>query len=518
MIQNADATSPRAPSFVTWLGFVAMCIGMFMAILDVQIVATSLPTIQSALSINPDQMSWIQTAYLIAEVVAIPLTGFLTKLFSMRWLFVFGTAIFTFTSIGCAQSGTFSALLVWRILQGFSGGTLIPLVFSAVFLLFPLRHQSIATTIAGVLAVLAPTVGPIVGGWITHTYSWHWLFLINVLPGLFATSLAIFLLPRVPMQLRQIRSLDFPSLAMMAAGLAALELALKEAPHSGWTGSRVLVLMLFSTASLLAFSLRTWNSRNPLVDLRNFRDRNFSIGCVLSFILGFGLFGAVYLMPVFLAFVRGHNALEIGSMMLVTGTVQLMIAPIAVLLEKRAEARLISTFGFVLFAIGLGYSAFQTPQTDSDGMFWPQCIRGLAIMFCLLPPTRLALGNLPEEQVPDASGLFNLMRNLGGAIGLALIDTVIYTRSTTHGVAIANKLLAGDARTAEFVGIDSSNFLQHVPGQLDAAAQSIFSPLIARAATVQSIDDAWAMLAIITLIPLLIIPFAKDNVRQHIKE
>ena len=156
MMQCPDAGEARVPSLSTWLGFFAMCIGMFMAILDVQIVATSLPTIQSALGINPDQMSWIQTAYLIAEIVAIPLTGFLTRLLSMRWLLVFGTLLFTAASVGCAQSDSFNALLCWRVLQGFSGGTLIPLVFSAVFLLFPQRHQSIATTVAGVVAVICP--------------------------------------------------------------------------------------------------------------------------------------------------------------------------------------------------------------------------------------------------------------------------------------------------------------------------------------------------------------------------
>ena len=164
-------------STATWIGFAMMCIGMFMAILDVQVVATSLPTIQRALNIAQDQMSWVQTSYLIAEIIAIPLTGFLTRAFTMRWLFVIAVSAFTLASIACALSGSFETLILWRVVQGFSGGTLIPAVFSAVFLIFPLRLQSVATTIAGVLAVLAPTVGPVVGGWLTETYSWQWLFL-----------------------------------------------------------------------------------------------------------------------------------------------------------------------------------------------------------------------------------------------------------------------------------------------------------------------------------------------------
>jgi len=190
MISATENKPAEAVTATVWIGFAMMCIGMFMAILDVQVVATSLATIQEALNIAQDKMSWIQTSYLIAEIIAIPLTGFLTRLLTMRWLFVVAVSVFTFASIACALSGNFPSLISWRIVQGFSGGTLIPVVFSAVFLLFPIRLQPLATTIAGVLAVLAPTVGPVVGGWITSTYSWHWLFLINVLPGVIAASVA----------------------------------------------------------------------------------------------------------------------------------------------------------------------------------------------------------------------------------------------------------------------------------------------------------------------------------------
>ena len=509
MTLPADARGERTVTVATWLGVAAMCIGRFMAILDVQVVVTSLPTIQSALEIPPDQMSWIQTAYLIAEVIAIPLTGFLTRFLSMRWLFVIALAIFTAASIGCAASQSFPVLIAWRVLQGFSGGTLIPAVFSAVFLLFPPSRQAIATTLAGVLAVLAPTVGPIVGGWITQTYSWHWLFLINVIPGIVSVGLAAFLLPRDTPRLAELRKLDFASLAMMAIALALLEIALKEAPQRGWLSGLIMGLMALSLASAVGFIRRTLRAVDPIVDLRNFADRNFTIGSILSFVLGIGLFGSVYLMPVFLAFVRDHGALEIGKIMLVTGVAQLAIAPVAVALERRVDVRLLTGFGFALFALGLGLSAVQTPQTDYDAMFWPQVIRGLAIMFCLLPPTRLALGQLPEARVPDASGLFNLMRNLGGAIGLALIDTVIYSRSPTHGTAIMERLQAGDVETARFIGVPLELMAARPPGPLDAQAEALLTPLIEKAALVQSINEAWALVAILTVAALAIVPFAR---------
>jgi MFS transporter, DHA2 family, multidrug resistance protein len=503
--RNAHASVMASTS----IGFALMCVGMFMAILDVQIVATSLPTIQSALAIPPDQMSWVQTAYLIAEVIAIPLTGFLTRILSMRWLFVLATGVFVLASLGCASSDSFALLIAWRVLQGFAGGSLIPAVFSAVFLLFPTERQGLATTFAGVLAVLAPTVGPIVGGWITETYSWRWLFLINVSPGIVAAAVAGITLPRAPMRLKELKHVDVLSLALLAVGLAALEIALKDAPKRGWTSGVVLGLLILSALSSIGFVKRTLRAVRRIVDLGAFADRSFTVGCVLSFVLGIGLFGSVYLMPVFLAYVRDHHALEIGETMLATGLAQLLIAPVAVAFEQRLDARLLTGVGFGLFALGLALSGGQTPQTDFDEMLWPQVIRGLAIMFCLLPPTRLALGHLEASRVPDASGLFNLMRNLGGAIGLALIDTVIYTRSPAHAVAIMDKLQAGDIATAKFVGIPLDIFAARATGPLNESARAMLQPLVEKAALVQAINEAWTMIAVLTLGALLCLAFIR---------
>jgi DHA2 family multidrug resistance protein len=488
-----------------------MCVGMFMAILDVQVVATSLPAIQGALGIPPDLMSWVQTAYLVAEVIAIPLTGVLTRALSMRWLFVLALGAFIAASFGCAMSVQFSSLVAWRVFQGFSGGTLIPAVFSAVFLLFPVRRQGVATMLAGVLAVLAPTIGPVVGGWITNTYTWHWLFLINIIPGIISGLLAAALLPRAAMRPRELRSLDVLSLAMLAIALAALEIALKEAPERGWTAGLVLGLLALSAASGAGFVRRTLRASPMLVDLGSFADRDFTIGCMLSFVLGIGLFGSVYLMPVYLAFVRYHDALEIGMIMLVTGVAQLVTAPVAVVLEQRVDARWLTAAGFALFACGLGLSALQTPRADYDEMFWPQIIRGVAIMFCLLPPTRLALGHVEPHRVADASGLFNLMRNLGGAIGLALIDSVIYGRSAMHGQEIADRLRAGDVEAAKFIGLSLQAFAARPAGPPSEAVQAMLRPMIERAALTKAINEAWAMIALLTAAAVICVAFARGQ-------
>ena len=496
---------PRHP-VATWAGFAAMALGMFMAILDVQIVATSLPDIQSALGIAPDRMSWVQTAYLIAEIIAIPLTGLLMRALSMRWLFVVATGLFTAASVGCAASQGFGGLIAWRVVQGFAGGTLIPLVFAAVFLLFEERHQALATTLAGVVAVLAPTVGPIVGGWITSTWSWHWLFLVNVVPGIVAVGVAAWLVPRSAPDPRRLLRIDWVSLAGLALALASLEIALKEAPTRGWLSPLVLGLVAVSAVSGTGFVRRSLRQARPVVALRSFADRRFAIACLLSFVLGIGLFGSTYLMPVFLAFVRGHDALQIGTIMLVTGVAQLVVAPVAVLLEKRVPARILTAAGFAFFALGLGLSVQQTPRTDYDGMFWPQVVRGLAIMFCLLPPTRLALGHLSAAEVPDASGVFNLMRNLGGAIGLALIDTIIYAREPVHAAELAARLGAGDAAAAVFVGIPPALLTGGAPSP---AQQAMLAPLLEKASLTLAINEAWLMMAVLTALALACIPFAQ---------
>ncbi len=510
VLADPDASSEaRRVSLATAAGFVAMCVGMFMAILDVQVVATSLPTIRSALDISDSAMSWIQTAYLVAEVIAIPLTGLLTRVLTMRWLFVVGVSLFTVASLGCAASTTFAELVTWRVMQGFFGGTLIPAVFAAVFLLFPLRHQVLATTLAGVLAVLAPTVGPIVGGWITDTYAWNWLFLVNVVPGILAAVAAGVLLPRHRPDFAHLRTLDIVSLAALAVGLSALEIGLTQAPQHGWISPFVLGLVALAAAGGAVFVLRTLRVANPIVNLTLFADRRFAVGCALSFTLGIGLFGTIYLMPVFLGVVRGYTSLQIGEIMLVTGIAQLVTAPLAVVAEQRIDSRLLCVAGFLVFGIGLGLSAWQAADADFGGLFWPQVVRGAASMVCLLAPTNLALGRLAPGVVADASGLFNLMRNLGGAVGLAAIDAVIYGRVPVLAGAIMERLKIGDVAAARLIGLPVDVFLSRLSQPLDAVSRTALVDLVRKAALAKAIGEAWGLIALVTLVAIGLLLFVR---------
>ncbi len=494
-----------------WIGFFAMCVGMFMAILDIQVVASSLTNIQSALDIPADKLSWIQTGYLMAEVIAIPLTGWLTRAMSLRWMFVMATLGFTLASAACAACTNADALIAMRVIQGFFGGMLIPAVFTSVFTILPEKHRVIATMFAGVFAMVAPTLGPWVGGYLTETYSWHWIFLINVVPGLLVALLVGGFIRVGTADWSLLRKIDYGTIALAAIFLGSLELLLKDAPANHWGGAYVDTLYVICGLSFLATLNLCLNRANPFINLRRFSDLSFSLGCTLSFIMGFGLYGSTYLLAVFLGVVRGHTPIEIGTIIMVTGAVQLVAAPIAALLETRVDARLLVAVGFGLFGIGMIANGFQTYATDFDGLFWPQVLRGAAVMLCVLPATRLALDAWNAQDLPDASGLFNLLRNLGGAIGIALIDTILQQRTAAHGEDIGKALQAGSHAVAEEVGLTQMLHLftgKAMPA-MDEFTRLSMEPLITRAALVRSFNEAWIIIGVLFILALLVVPFMR---------
>ena len=495
----------------TWLAFLAMCLGMFMAILDIQIVASSLPEIQAAVGIPAHELSWIQTAYLIAEVIAIPLTGWLTRLMTLRGMFVAAAAGFTLASVGCAVSNSFASLVAFRVIQGFCGGAIIPAVFTSVFVLFPRARQVRATAIAGVFAVLAPTLGPVVGGYITETYSWHFLFLINIGPGVLAFAVAAASLRTGTGDRTAVGRLDLLALALLALALATLELVLKEGPRRGWSDPASLALLALCLASGTAAIRRCLARPRPLVDLSPLREAGFAAGCFYSFVLGGGLYGSVYLLPLFLGYVRQHSAIEIGIVMIVTGAAQLVAAPLAAVIEKRVDARLMTGCGYTLFAIGLLANGFATPQTDFAGLFWPQILRGVGLMLCVLPTTSVALEGRQGAALADASGLFNLMRNLGGAVWIALIDTIIETRAPAHIAALVARLEAGDVEAARFVGLPLERFHNLPLGPIDAATKEFVQPLVERAAATLGFNEAFLALGAFFLLSLVALPWLRHR-------
>ncbi len=492
-----------------WIGFAAMCLGMTLAILDIQIVASSFTTIEASFGVTPDRLSWIQTGYLMAEVIAIPLTGWLTRALSLRWMFAGATLGFTLASIACALCTSLSPFIALRVVQGFCGGMLIPGVFTSVFVMMPERHRIAATALAGTLAVVAPTIGPAIGGYLTEMYSWHWIFLINLAPGLLVTGVVIGFVRLGTADLSEFRRIDYVAISMAALFLATLELLLKEGPKHDWQGPLVLVCVPICVLASSGAVWRSLYSPHPFVELRRFRERTFTLGCALSFVLGLGLYGSVYLLSLFLGLVRDHSPLEIGTIMIVSGAAQLLTAPVAAWAETKVDARLLTALGYGLFAAGLVANGFATMSTDYDGLFWPQAMRGAAVMLCILPATRLALESLAPEQVADGSALFNLMRNLGGAIGIALVDTILQQRTPEHAQAIGHRLQAGDADAARLVGLPAQYFHGHDMGPVDETMRAIAEPLVSKAALAQSFNEAWLTIGVLFALSLLVLPFMR---------
>ncbi len=491
-------TTYALPFMSRWLGFIALSIGMFMAILDIQVVVTSLKTIEEALQIGPDYMSWVQTAYIIAEVIAIPVTALLTRVFSMRWLFVGALGTFTLASIGCALSAGFGDLLAWRVLLGFAGGVLIPLVFSAIFLLFPKGiEQTFATAIGGFLAVLAPAFGPIIGGWLTEHYSWHWLFLINVGPGFVAGFMGLVFLPRVAKQWSILQQLDWLSLLSFGISLALLIVGLKEAPRQGWISPIVIGCFVAAAACLWWATKRP----QPAIMFHLLRDRPLAYGCVLSFLVGFLLFACVYILPVYLGFVQGMGPLAIGFVVLTMGLTQLAAAPITVLSDRFFDARVLTAVGFVVFAAGFASNAFLTMTTTPEQLFWPQVLRGASIALCILPPIRIALGLIPIDRVSDASGLFNLVRNIGGVIGIAVMDTVMFSRAPEHAEQLIDLARSSPATAAPILGVTTDQ----IPDPDDAMGIFALGDLAQAAGLTQAINECWWLLAGLSLCALPIL-------------
>ncbi|MFL5050569.1 MAG: DHA2 family efflux MFS transporter permease subunit [Xanthobacteraceae bacterium] len=413
--------------------FIAMVFGMFMAILDIQIVSASLTEIQAGLAASSNEISWVQTAYLIAEVVMIPLSGFLSRALGTRILFAASAAGFTAASLMCGLSTSINEMIVWRLVQGFIGGAMIPTVFATSFMIFPRSRMGLITPLIGLVATLAPTIGPTVGGYLTDTLSWHWLFFINIAPGIAVTLVTIALIDFDRPDFKLFEHFDWPGLIFMAGFLGALEYVLEEGPRNDWFGDdTVLICAWISGLSAIAFLARVLMAREPIVDLKAFADRNFALGSLFSFVLGIGLYGLTYLYPLYLAQIRGYNALMIGETMFISGLAMFATAPIAGRLMTRLDPRIMLVFGFLSFAAGTWWMTYLTKDWDFWELFWPQIFRGVGLMIAFIPINNISLGTLPPERVKNASGLYNLTRTLGGAVGLAGLTTILNDRTDLH--------------------------------------------------------------------------------------
>jgi len=489
--------------------FFAMVFGMFMAILDIQIVSASLAEIQAGLSASADEISWVQTSYLIAEVIMIPLSGYLSRAFSTRYMFTISAVGFTVMSLMCATSGSIGEMIVWRALQGFIGGGMIPTVFASAYTIFPREKQPLIAPVIGLVATLAPTIGPTVGGYLTDLFSWHWLFLVNIVPGVLVSIAAWLLIDFDEPDMSLLQNFDWTGLLSMAGFLGALEYVLEEGPTDDWfSDASITICAIVSLASAALFFGRALTARNPIVDLGAFRNRNFWTGSIFSFVMGIGLYGLTYLYPVYLARIRGYSALQIGETMFVTGVTMFFAAPIVGRMVAKLDPRVMIAAGFIGFSIGTLQVSLLTKDWDFWELLVPQILRGASLMLCMVPINNLALGTLPPERLKNASGLYNLTRNLGGAVGLALINTLLNNRTDLH-LARLHEQVTWSSNAALEMMTKMTQAMAPLGSDADMAAVKKVSAIVRQQAVTMALADVFFALTLLFLAMVVMVPLMR---------
>ncbi|MDG5496619.1 DHA2 family efflux MFS transporter permease subunit [Niveispirillum sp. BGYR6] len=424
------------PSRRQMLGFGALGLGMFLAILNVQIVAASLGPIRDGLKASADQISWVQTSYLIGEVLMIPLTGMLTRILSSRYLFMLSAGGFALASIGCALASSMDAMVVGRAIQGFMGGSMVPAIFVAVFRLFPDGRRGAAMAAVTVLGTLAPTFGPTLGGLVTAALSWHWLFLINIFPAPLIMLIGWYSINWDKPDWSLARHIDLTGTLLLTLALGAGIYVLEEGHRHGWFDSATIGMSsAVALVSALLLGLRLRFAPHPVLDMAPFRQPLFIIGSLYSTLIGVGLFGTVFLQVLFMDRVLHFDPVTIGVVMGVSGLAQLVLTPLVGWASDRVEPRLLLGLALACFlaaswwlaGVGTGWG-----QGDFTG---PQVLRAIAISFIFPPVSFISFARVTPRLVPDASGIFNLVRMLGGAVAIAGLNSLISLREASHRTA-----------------------------------------------------------------------------------
>jgi len=458
-LQPAAATRPTVPasgspaiqvSTKTWVAVVGAALGAFLAILNIQVVSSSLADIQGAIGTGADEGGWVVTAYLVAEIIIIPMSGWLARVFSLRTYLLASTFLFLLLTVACGFAENLSEMIVLRALQGLAGGALIPLAFSIIMTRLPPSKHPTGLTIYSVSAIFAPSIGPVIGGYFNETFGWQSIFYVSILPGAVMFAMLWFSLDREPRQLGQLLRGDWLGIITIAVGLGALETLLEEGNKNDWFGSPYIVrLAVVASVALALFLVVEFVRKAPLLHLRLFARRNFGLGSIANFFFGFSMYGWLYIVPLYLALIQGYNAEQIGKVLIWIGLPQLAILPIIPKVIKIVPPKYLVVAGYILFIIGSLMATHLSGDFSGPQFITSSLVRALAQSMVMMPLSAIAVAGIEHQHAGSASALFNMVRNLGGAIGIAVLQTFLTKREQFHSDILTSQVtLLGDAARA----------------------------------------------------------------------
>jgi MFS transporter, DHA2 family, multidrug resistance protein len=504
----ADKASPTA-----WIAVLAGMIGAFMAILNIQITNASLLDIEGGIGTGVDNGAWISTSYLIGEIVVIPLTDYLSRVFSFRRYMLANTILFPIFSIACAFAHDLGTMIVLRGMQGFAGGVLIPMAFTMVLTKLPKAQQPTGLAIFALSVTFAPAIGPTIGGYLTETYGWQSIFFINAVPSAVMAMALALTLERQPMQLSLLRRGDWAGIVTMAIGLSALQTVLEEGNKDDWFASPlILKLAIVAVVFLTAFVAIELTVENPLVQLRLLKRRNFGIGVLVNVLVGFALFGSVFILPQYLGQVQRYNAEQIGNVLAWTGLPQLLLIPLVPLLMKRFDVRYIGFVGISIFAVSCFMNVTLSPDSAGDQFWLPNFVRAIGQALVITPITAVTTAGIAPSEAAAASGLSNMLRNLGGAVGTATLATVLTKREQFHSNIIGQSVTLYRDEVRQRIADLTHYFMAHGvtdPAAAQAKAVAAIGAIVKRQALILGFSDAFAVIGVLLTLAAVALLFAR---------
>jgi DHA2 family multidrug resistance protein len=498
-----------APAVNKWFVAVAVALGALLEIIDTSIVNVALSDMQASLGATLTQMSWVVSSYAIANVIILPLSTWLGARFGRKRYFVFSLAGFTLSSVLCGISTSLWMLTLARVLQGLCGGGLLAKAQGILFETFPREEQAQAQGFFGAIVIAGPVIGPTLGGFITTNVGWRWIFFINGPVGIAAVAMALAALPADDAA-KDTSPVDWLALALLAAGLGSFQTFLEEGYSEDWfESSFITACAVVGAISLVLFVWRQLVVSNPVVDLRVLRHRSLAAGSLLSVVVGMALYGAMFAVPIFASTVMRYDAQQIGMLMLPGAFGSALMMPIAAGLVRRFDPRLLLFIGSLVLVFAVLWLGRMSPSTSSDDLFWPLMIRSFGTVLMFLPLSMAALGPMPKKEIAAATALYNLTRQLGGSIGVALLTTLLGARTMFHRASLVSHLSATDPQVQRRVATLTAGM--QAKGASAAVAKqralTLIDGSVSLQAVVKAFDDTFlvtAMLVVCTL-PLILL-------------